>query len=63
MTRYATRSRLAKPRSFDIDDDTPLIPNLTVDDHEAVFTGLLDASGEELFRLPNPIGFGRDKEW
>ena len=58
--RYFTRS---KPKSFDIDDDTPLIPNIDVPEHEPSFTGLLDSKGDEIWRAPRPVGFGRDKEW
>ena len=62
MTRYTTR-----PRQFVGDDwpecDNPLLPSLSVDDHEAVFTGLVDAKGEQIWRQPNPMGFGRDSDW
>jgi hypothetical protein len=61
MPRYTTRS--VRPRADWMDDDSPLVPNLSVDDHEAVFTGLLDDKGEEIWRCPNPMGFGRDDEW
>jgi len=37
--------------------------DVSVCDHEAVYTGLLDADGDEIWREPNPIGFGRDGEW
>lgn len=50
---------VGKPRAFDIDDDTPLIPSLTVDDHEAVDTGLITPTGEPIMRLPEAIGFHR----
>ena len=60
--RYFTRPR-ATVRAFDIDDDTPLIPSLDVPEHEDTFTGLLDSRGEEIWRAPRPIGFGRLKEW
>lgn len=40
-----------------------MLPSLTVDDHENIETGLFDASGDMIFRLPNPMGFGRDGEW
>ena len=57
-------SRYAKPaRTAFYDDDNPLLPNLSVDDHEAVDTGLIWATGEPIMRMPNPIGFGRDEEW
>jgi hypothetical protein len=64
--RYFTRPRsdCAPPGSA---EDTwftdPLLPNVDVPEHEASFTGLLDAKGEEIWRGPNPMGFGRDNEW
>lgn len=59
--RYGTRP----PRSW-IEDDTfaeSARPELIVPMSEATDTGLLDAAGNAIFRLPNPIGFGRDDEW
>lgn len=59
-------SRYAKPARADQCEDeplNPLLPNLSVDDHEAVDTGLIWATGEPIMRMPNPIGFGRDEEW
>lgn len=35
----------------------------TVDDHEPTFTGLLDKDGEEIWRAPRSIGFGRRDDW
>lgn len=64
MARYVTRA--AKPLYIETPlwgDDEPHRPNLTVDSHEAVFTGLIDSRGEEIWRTPNPMGFGRDGEW
>jgi hypothetical protein len=62
VSRYFT-----KPRTWiedDLwDDEGPLIPSLTVSDHEPSDTGLLDANGDTIWRAPNPIGFGRDGEW
>jgi len=61
--RYFTRRPKA---TVEIEDDwytDPLIPNVDVPEHEAAFTGLLDAKGEEIWRGPNPMGFGRDWEW
>ena len=45
------------------DDAEPQHLSLSVDDHEAVDTGLILPTGEPIMRLPNPIGFGRDGEW
>lgn len=60
MSRYV---RASKRRAWDLDEDEPFRPSLTVDDHETVETGLLWADGEPILRTPNPIGFGRDEEW
>ena len=62
MPRYVTRPKATRPR-MEWDDDVPLVPSLTVDDHEAVCTGILDSNGDEIWRAPNPIGFGRDEDW
>lgn len=35
----------------------------TVPDHEATYTGLLNADGDRIMRAPRPIGFGRDEDW
>lgn len=54
MTRY----RIRQPRAFD--DywyEPPIITNVSVCDHEPIFTGLLDADGNEIWRDPEPIGF------
>ena len=63
MARYFTQPRSSAPRANWIDEDYPMILDLTVSDHEAVETGLIDANGWAIFRAPNPIGFGRDEEW
>lgn len=59
--RYVRASK--RPRADWIDDDGPLIPGITVDDHEAVDTGLVWQDGTPIKRTPNPMGFGRDGEW
>lgn len=61
MPRYARMTD--KPRADWLDNDGPMIPALTVDDHEAVTTGLVWRDGEPIMRTPNPIGFGRDNDW
>lgn len=64
MPRYITRA--AKPLYVETPlwgDVEPHRPSLSVDGHEPVFTGILDAKGEEIWRAPNPMGFARDKEW
>ncbi len=59
MTRYVSR----KPRAAFIGDelteyDFPERQSLTVHDDEIeTWTGLLDASGNELHRMQDPIGF------
>lgn len=35
----------------------------SVDDHVPTFTGLLDANGEEIWKEPRAIGFGRREDW
>lgn len=61
MPRYVSIRRAEKASWWF--DQGPLTPSLTVDDHEPVDTGLLDADGNSIMRLPNPVGFGRDDEW
>jgi hypothetical protein len=60
MARYG---RAPKPTSWNYDEDEPFRPNLTVDDHKPVKTGLLWPDGEPIMRLPNPMGFGRNEDW
>jgi hypothetical protein len=51
----------------DVDDDwwedAPFTPHLQVDGATMEFTGLLDSGSNPIFKLPRPIGFGRDAEW
>lgn len=63
MARYAVKAVTPRERCDWWDDDSPLIPHLEVDEHDACDTGLITASGEPIMRLPNPMGFGRDGEW
>jgi hypothetical protein len=66
MPRYFTRrtcKQSLQVRADWIDEDMPLIPSLTVDDHDAVETGIVDASGDPIMRSPNPMGFGKDADW
>lgn len=44
-------------------DDMPMSHVPYVDDSTLTPTGLVDADGVPLWRLPNPIGFGRKIEW
>lgn len=41
----------------------PMINIPLVDDMILQPTGLLDVDGTPLWRMPPPIGFGRDDEW
>jgi len=65
MPRYFVRRAPAKASLYvendhygRAQDHTP-----TVDEHVPTFTGLLDASGKEIWREPRSIGFGRRGEW
>lgn len=58
MSRYASRPQ-AKTRASDWWDEGPLLPSLTVDSHVEVDTGLVDARGHPIYRLPEPMGFHR----
>lgn len=51
-----------RPRANWTDYDG-LVPDIHVPEAQPVDTGLLDASGNKLMRMPNPVGFGRDREW
>lgn len=58
MARY-----FSQPPRADWDDSYPLLPDLHVPEHKPVNTGLLDVRGDEIYRAPLPIGFGRMEEW
>lgn len=60
MARYIV-SR--KTRSDWLDENNPLLPNLSVCEHILTETGLLDEHSKPIMRMPRPVGFGRDKEW
>ncbi|MBB3693039.1 hypothetical protein [Sphingomonas sp. BK580] len=62
MSRYVTLPRCGWVPSVDPDDHHKApethLPDLTVDGpRDPVATGLLDPSGRQLFRLPEPLGF------
>lgn len=66
MARYfSKRPRAQGWCEDDLFDDQRggFAPSLTVDEHVATDTGLLDVDGNEIWRSPNPVGFGRDDEW
>ena len=55
--RYFVRPK-AKARADGWWSDEGLVLNsLSVPEHEATDTGLIDASGESIMRAPNPMGF------
>ncbi|WP_379487482.1 hypothetical protein [Novosphingobium soli] len=61
MPRYIVRPRA--DADCDWWEGERLEPVPLADMPEPMRTGLLDASGNEIWRLPRPIGFGRDDEW
>jgi hypothetical protein len=63
MSRYFTRARYSPLECEDEWSRDGLLPSVSVPDHQPSFTGLFDAKGEEIWRAPNPMGFGRDREW
>lgn len=65
MSRYAravTKSRLYD-EDHTFEEEAPMLPQIAVDDHEPIETGLLWSDGSPVVRMPNPLGFGRDSEW
>lgn len=59
MPRYFTR-RAAKASTRSDgwwNDEGLVLNNLSVSDHEAADTGLIDVNGEAIMRAPNPMGF------
>lgn len=63
MSRYFSKRPRAEGWCGDDIYEGDHCPELTVDEHVAVDTGLLDADGNSIWRAPNPLGFGRDSEW
>jgi hypothetical protein len=57
MSRYAIGRVVRRPRAHWLDDENPMLPSLTVDDHEAADTGLITTAGEPIMRLPEEMGF------
>ena len=60
MSRYYTRPQAKRALwvSDTFDEDTrPQDIRVEVPDHEARFTGLLDANGDEIWQAPRGIGF------
>ena len=59
MPRYFTRRAVksqTRSAGWWSDEGLTLI-NLSVPDHEATDTGLIDANGDAIMRAPNPMGF------
>jgi len=55
--RYFTQRTQAQPRSDYWNDEGLVLTSLSVPDHVAANTGLLDANGGTIMRAPNPMGF------
>lgn len=48
----------------DVDSDTRTFePSLEVDGPAEIDTGLITESGERIYRIPPPLGFGRGEDW
>jgi hypothetical protein len=45
-----------------VDDRKSLCPELSVDGERHVDTGLVSATGGPIYRVQDPIGFGRDDD-
>lgn len=66
MSRYFVKRPRAEGWCGDdlFDDERGgFTPSITVDEHVAIDTGIMDADGNSIWRAPNPVGFGRDEEW
>ena len=65
MSRYFTKRAPTRSTLYVEDDHygRPQDHVPSVADHEPTFTGLLDASGEEIWREPRAVGFGKRGEW
>lgn len=59
MARYFIRPQANRLWVEDeiFSNEGALVPNLSVSDHIATDTGLLDAKGDCIMRAPNPVGF------
>ncbi len=65
MSRYFTKrpSQRLYVEDETFGSESPFVASVSVPDHIATDTGLLDASGDVIWRACRPIGFGRDSEW
>lgn len=62
MTRYRTKaSGWIEDEIYS--DAESLCPSMEVDGPVEIDTGLVTATGEAIYRVPPPVGFGRDDEW
>jgi hypothetical protein len=61
MSRYFTRARKVRcaPEG---DYNDPLLPHLSVPEHVAVDTGLIDQRGDPIMRAPEPCGFHHPRD-
>jgi hypothetical protein len=57
MSRYFTAPKAKRPSAEYFYDVESFRHIPTVSDHEATDTGLLDASGDTIWRAPEPMGF------
>ena len=65
MAKYVTKPRRHKAECDECDwgmETFHLASNLIVHDHEAQPIGVLDASGNEFYRMPEPMGFQVDED-
>jgi len=62
VTRYITKSSGWVEDEVDYDTES-FHPSLDVDGPVEIDTGLISANGDRIYRLPPPIGFGRNDEW
>lgn len=58
MSRYFTRPRAAPGGNW----DDPMLPQLSVSEHQPIDTGLVDERGDPILRAPHPLGFHHPKE-
>lgn len=59
MTRYARRVPRPRATHLDPDSDWSFVPYLEVDGPKWTDTGLLWPDGTEVWRGPEPLGFGK----
>lgn len=62
MSRYVSGPAFIETPLFP-EERYGLKPDVQVDGEKRVDTGLLTTTGDRIYRLPPPIGFGRDADW